>query len=129
MDIDLIAAMPYARTLGLELQRAESEVVEATLTVGEALCTTGGIMHGGALMTVADTLGAIAAFLNLPEGSKGTTTVESKTNFLRAAPIGTKLTAYTRPIKVGRRLSVWQTELRDSEGRTIALVSQSQLVL
>lgn len=126
---DLIKAMPYAQGLGLKVTRAEPEGVEAELTVTPSLCTTGQIMHGGAIMTVADTLGAIAAFLNLPEGSSATTTVESKTNFLRAAPEGAALTARTVPIKVGRRLSVWQTTLTDAQDRPVAMVTQSQLVL
>lgn len=126
---DLIKAMPFAEHLGLTLTRADADGVEAELEVTAALCTTGKIMHGGALMTVADTLGAIAAFLNLPEGAKATTTVESKTNFLRAAPLGVRITARTVPVKVGRRLSVWQTTITDERERSLAVVTQSQLVL
>ncbi|MEM1229598.1 MAG: PaaI family thioesterase [Pseudomonadota bacterium] len=126
---DLINAMPFARGLGLTLLKAEPDAVEAEFEVVEALCTTGKILHGGAAMSVADTLGAIAAFANLPEGSRGTTTIESKTNFLRAAPLGTRVRATTTPVKVGRRLSVWQTTLRDANDKEIARVTQSQLVL
>ncbi len=127
--MDLINAMPFARGLGLELLRAEPEGIEARFEVVEALCTTGRILHGGAAMAVADTLGALAAFLNLPEGAGGTTTIESKTNFLRAAPLGATVHAAVVPIKVGRRLSVWQTTLSDGEGRSYAIVTQSQMVL
>ena len=80
-------------------------------------------------MAVADTLGAIGAFLNLPEGHKTTTTIESKTNFLRAAPLDSRVIVECVPVHVGRRMSVWQTTLRNEAGKSIAIVSQTQLVL
>ena len=86
-------------------------------------------MHGGAIMAFADALGAVGAVLNLPEGAKGTTTIESKTNFLGAAPQGELVSAVTTPVKVGRRLSVWQTLIRTADDRDVALVTQTQLVL
>lgn len=86
-------------------------------------------MHGGAIMAFADALGAIGAFLSLPEGAKGTTTIESKTNFLGAAPQGRKVVGVTTPVKTGSRLSVWQTDIRLEDGRQVALVTQTQLVL
>ena len=121
--------MPFSRILGLELISSDKDRIVAELTVTESLCTTGRIMHGGAVMSVADTLGAIGAFLNLPEGHKTTTTIESKTNFLRAAPLDSKLVAECLPMHVGRRLSVWQTTLRNEAGKSIGVVTQTQMVL
>ena len=121
--------MPFSRILGLELISSDKDRIVAELTVTESLCTTGRIMHGGAVMSVADTLGAFGAFLNLPEGHKTTTTIESKTNFLRAAPLDSKLIAECLPMHVGRRLSVWQTTLRNEAGKSIGVVTQTQMVL
>jgi uncharacterized protein (TIGR00369 family) len=126
--MNLIDHMPFARSLGLEFVAVTRERIEARLTVTEALCTTGRIMHGGAIMAVADTLGAIGAFQNLPEGAKATTTIESKTNFLGAARLGATVVAETTPVHVGRRTSVWQTRLT-TEGKPVALVTQTQMVL
>ena len=89
----------------------------------------GGILHGGAIMAFADTLGAIGAFLNLPEGAQGTTTIESKTNFLSPAKEGSLVKAETTPVNIGRRLSVWQTRISREDGKAVALVTQTQLVL
>lgn len=121
--------MPFSRHLGLTITQTDKEKITAELTVSEELCTTGRIMHGGALMATADTLGAIAAYLNLPDGAKATTTIESKTNFMRPAPKGSKVYAETIPLHRGRRMSVWQTTLRNEEHKTLAIVTQSQLVL
>ncbi|MBT4493422.1 MAG: PaaI family thioesterase [Gammaproteobacteria bacterium] len=121
--------MPFSRVLGLEITHSDKQRVAGELTVTEALCTTGRIMHGGAVMTLADTLGAIGAFLNLPEGHKTTTTIESKTNFLRAAPLDSKVTAECIPLHAGRRMSVWQTTISNEEGKTVAVVTQTQMVL
>mgnify|MGYP002525890581 CR=1 FL=1 len=121
--------MPFSRQLGLTITTKEKEKITAELTVSEELCTTGRMMHGGALMATADTLGAIGAYLNLPDGAKATTTIESKTNFMRAAPMGSTVYAETIPLHRGRRMSVWQTTLRNEEGKTLAIVTQSQLVL
>ena len=121
--------MPFSSSLGLNMIQSEKAGVVAELVVNEALCTTGRIMHGGAVMAVADTLGAIGAFLNLPEGHKTTTTIESKTNFLRSAPRDSKVVAECLPLHVGRRMSVWQTTLRNEEDKSIAVVTQTQMVL
>ena len=121
--------MPFSSSLGLNMIQSEKAGVVAELVVNEALCTTGRIMHGGAVMAVADTLGAIGAFLNLPKGHKTTTTIESKTNFLRSAPRDSKVVAECLPLHVGRRMSVWQTTLRNEEGKSIAVVTQTQMVL
>ena len=129
MAVNLIDHMPFAQFLGLELSESTTERVTATLTVREELCTTGKIMHGGAVMAVADTLGAIGAYLNLPDSAKASTTIESKTNFLGAARLGAELTAEATPLHVGGRTSVWQTKLTTADGKSVALVTQTQLVL
>ncbi len=129
MAVNLLDYMPFANTLGIEVSVAEKDRIVGSLTVTETICTTGKIMHGGAVMSFADTLGAIGAFLNLPEGAKATTTIESKTNFLGPAPIGATITAECTPVHVGRRTSVWQTKISTEEGKAVALVTQSQMVL
>jgi len=129
MTVNLLDHMPFARVLGLELTSAEPERIVASFEVREELCTTGRIMHGGAIMAVADTLGAVGAFLNLPDGAKATTTIESKTNFLGAARLGAKVTAVTTPVHVGGKTSVWQTRLATEDDKAVALVTQTQLVL
>ena len=129
MAVNLLDYMPFANTLGIEVSEAEKDRIVGQLTVTQEICTTGKIMHGGAIMAFADTLGAIGAFLNLPEGAKATTTIESKTNFLGAAPLGSIVRGTTTPVHVGRRTSVWQTELTSPEGKKVAVVTQSQMVL
>jgi len=119
---------PFAALIGIEVVEAGKTRVVGRLAVREALCTAGQILHGGAYMAFADTLGAIGAGLNLPEGA-GTTTLESKTNFLGSARLGETITAETTPLHVGRRSSVWQTRVSNAEGRLLALVTQTQLVL
>lgn len=127
MEIDL-TAQPFAGVLGLELVETGKARVVGRLTVREALCTSGHILHGGAYMAFADTLGAIGAGLNLPAGA-GTTTLESKTNFLGSAKVGDTITGETTPLHVGRRSSVWQTRVTSAEGRLLAVVTQTQMVL
>ncbi len=129
MSLTIADMMPFCKLMGLEITQAEKEKIIGKLKVTPELCTTGHIMHGGAIMSVADTLGAIGASLNLPDGANGTTTVESKTNFLRAAKEGTEIIAESTPIHVGRRTSVWQTRLSRPDGKAVALVTQSQMVL
>ena len=129
MNDELMDSMPLAKRLGIRLLQAERERVVGELTVAADCCTLGKTLHGGALITLADSLGAIAAFLNLPEGAKGTTTIESKTNFLRPAPLGSTVRGETTAISVGRRLSVWSTTISGSDGKSVAVVTQTQLVL
>lgn len=129
MDETLADRMPFARLVGVRVTEATPQRVTAELTVRADLCTTNGIMHGGAIMALADTLGGIGGYLALPDGAKGTTTIESKTNFLAPAPEGTTLTAEATPISTGRRISVWQTRITRPDGRAAALVTQTQLVL
>jgi uncharacterized protein (TIGR00369 family) len=121
--------MPFAALLGIDLKEAGKERVVAELRVREELCTSNSILHGGAVMAFADSLGGLATFLNLPEGAKGTTTIESKTNFLGAARVGQIVTAECTPIHRGRTTQVWQTRLTGEGGRLVALVTQTQMVL
>ncbi|MEL7738469.1 PaaI family thioesterase [Citromicrobium bathyomarinum] len=122
-------SMPFARLVGVEITSATSEAIEGYLDVRDELCTTGGIIHGGAVMAFADAMGAVGAFVSLPEGAKGTTTIESKTNFLGAAKIGERVTAVSKPLSIGRRISVWQTTMTRTDGKPVAVVTQTQLVL
>ncbi|MEM9620653.1 MAG: PaaI family thioesterase [Pseudomonadota bacterium] len=115
--------------MGIEVRSADESAIVAELTVTEALCTTGKIMHGGAIMAFADTLGAIGAFMHLPDGAKATTTLESKTNFLGGAPLGSVVVGTCTPVHVGRRTSVWQTRLATADDKAVAMVTQTQLVL
>ena len=120
--------LPFAALLGIEFTAADADRVTAELTVREDLCTIPAVAHGGVYMAFADTLGAVATILNLPDGA-GTTTVESKTNFLAAAPAGTRITAETTPVHKGRTTMVWQTRITNDKGRLAAIVTQTQLVL
>ncbi|KPM18329.1 PaaI family thioesterase [Citromicrobium sp. WPS32] len=122
-------SMPFARLVGVEITSATAEAIEGYLDVRDELCTTGGIIHGGAVMAFADAMGAVGAFVSLPEGAKGTTTIESKTNFLGAAKIGERVTAVAKPLSIGRRISVWQTTMTRPDGKPVAVVTQTQLVL
>ena len=129
MTDNIADAMPFSRLIGVRVTSATPERVVANLEVTDDLCTTGGILHGGAVMAFADSLGAVGAFLALPEGAGGTTTIESSTKFLGGAPVGATLIGETEPVKIGRKLSVWQTRIRTADGRDVALVTQTQLVL
>ena len=120
--------MPFAATLGIVVLRYEPDEVRARLTWAPELCTAGGALHGGAVMALADSAGGACAFLNLPAGAAGTTTVESKTNFLRAVREG-HANAVSRPLHAGRTLIVVETEIRDDNDRLVAKVTQSQAVL
>jgi uncharacterized protein (TIGR00369 family) len=123
-----VSTQPFPRLMGVEILEATRERVRGRLTVRPDLCTSGRILHGGAIMAFADTLGAIGASLNLPEGA-GTTTIESKTNFIGSAKEGSTVEAQTTPIHVGRRTSVWQTKITREDGKLVAIVTQSQMVL
>jgi 1,4-dihydroxy-2-naphthoyl-CoA hydrolase len=122
-------AMPFATLMGVLVEEARKDKIRGRLTVRSDLCTAGGILHGGAIMAFADALGAIGAVMNLPEGANGTTTIESKTNFLGPARINDTVEAETVPIQRGKRISVWQTNITTQDGRAVALVTQTQLVL
>ena len=124
---ELQSRMPFAKLCGIRLVAAAPTEVRGELDWNSELCTSGGVIHGGALVTFADTLGALCAFLNLPKGAS-TTTVESKTNFFRAFRSG-RAHALAVPLHVGRMLIVVQIDIRDDEGRRMAIVTQSQAVL
>ena len=120
--------LPFAELMGLNFVSAAPDKIVAEMTVREDLCTIPAVAHGGALMAFADTLGAMATIINLPQGA-GTTTIESKTNFIAPAPVGTRLIGETTPVHRGRRTMIWQTRISTSDGRLVALVTQTQLVL
>jgi uncharacterized protein (TIGR00369 family) len=122
------AAMPFADTLGLELVSADTEEVRSRVTWAERLTTAGGLLHGGVLMAAADAAGAYLAFLNLPDGSSATATIESKTSFF-AAVRGGVVEARSRPLHRGSRTIVVETDLYDEGGRHVARVTQTQAVL
>ena len=122
------AETAVSELLGIEFTAAAPELVVAEMTVRDDLCTRPAVLHGGAIMAFADTLGAAGTFLNLPEGA-GTTTIESKTNFIAAAPLGTRIKGEAIPLHRGRRTMVWQTRVTTAEGKLVAVVTQTQLVL
>ena len=114
--------------IGVRLVSVEPELVVAEIDVTRELCTAPGLMHGGAIMAFADTLGAVGTGANLPPGA-GTTTIESKTNFFRGGVEGTTLRGECRPMHRGRRTQVWQTTILNPEGKLVAQVTQTQMVL
>ena len=124
---ELVALMPFADELGVRVSSADKDEVRGTLDWRAELCTAGGVLHGGALMTFADSLGAICAFLNLPEGAT-TATIESKTNFFRGVRDG-HVDGTSQPLHVGRSSIVVQTDLVDANGNGVAHVIQTQAVL
>ena len=126
---NLAATMPFATLMGVEVEQATPDRVVGRLLVRDDLCTAGGILHGGAIMAFADSLGAIGSFLSLPEGARATTTLESKTNFLSAAKVGTTVTGEATPVHSGKRTGVWQTKITGEDGKAVALITQTQLVL
>lgn len=121
--------MPLAQLMGVTFTHAAKDKVVATMLVREDLCTLGNTIHGGAVMALADSVGAAATIINLPAEAMGTTTVESKTNFTGAAKAGSIVTATAMPVHLGRRTQVWQTRVETGEGKLVALVTQTQLVL
>jgi len=120
--------MPLTKLLGVEFVSAAPDKVVARLPVREDLCTIPAVLHGGAVMAFADSLGGAATMLNLKEGT-WTTTIESKTNFLAPAPAGTVVTGECTPVHRGKRTMVWQTRITTAEGKLVALVTQTQMVL
>jgi uncharacterized protein (TIGR00369 family) len=133
ITVDLLATLqdrrvPFADTLGIRLTSVGPERVTAELEVREDLCTSVPILHGGALMAFADTLGAVATAVNIPADA-ATTTLESKTNFFAPAPLGSTVRAETTPLHRGKTTQVWQTRITNVEGRLLAQVTQTQMVL
>ncbi len=120
--------MPLARLMGIRLVEQAPDRVVAEMTVREDLCTTNSILHGGAYMAFADTIGAVATVLNLPAGAS-TTTVESKTNFISAIKAGEVARAECTPVHRGRTTQVWTTRILRPDGKLAAIVTQTQMVL
>jgi 1,4-dihydroxy-2-naphthoyl-CoA hydrolase len=122
------AQMPLCATLGITADAAGPDEVVLSLDWAPTLCTGNDILHGGMVMTLADSAGGLCAFLNLPEGARGTATIESKTNFLAATRSGT-VKAHTRPLHIGKRVIVLETEVRGDDGKLAAKVLQTQAIL
>ena len=114
--------------MGVEISEATKDKIVASMLVRPDLCTAGGVCHGGAFMAFADTVGAIGTVVNLPPNTR-TTTIESKTNFMGAAPVDTRVIAESIPLHKGRTTQVWQTTLRTEAGKLCAIVTQTQMVL
>ncbi len=129
--IDRINAnpLPFAQLLGIEFLSVEADTLAARMLIRPDLCTIGGIAHGGSIMSFADTLGAAAAFVNLPADAKGTTTIESKTNFIAGAPSGSTVIGRTTLVHRGRRTQVWQTRIETEQEKLVALTVQTQMNL
>ncbi len=123
----LIAAMPFAASLGIELLAASKDEVRGRMAWAAERCTVAGVLHGGALMSFGDSLGTICAFLNVPAGAT-TSTIESKTNFFRAVRDG-HVEGVARPLHVGRTVIVAQTDIHDAQGRRVAQMTQTQAVI
>jgi 1,4-dihydroxy-2-naphthoyl-CoA hydrolase len=119
--------LPFAKLLGIRFVSATAECVTAEMTVREDMCTRPAILHGGAMMALADTLGGCATSLNLRDGA--TTTIESKTNFLAPAMVGSTVRAECVAVHRGRRTMVWQTRVTSENGKLLAIVTQTQMVL
>ena len=124
---DPVALMPFAASVGIQIAAASKDEVRGRLDWAPERCTPGGVLHGGALMSLADSVGAVCAYLNLPDGAT-TATIESKTNFFRAVR-GGHVSALARPLHVGRTSIVVQTELTDAEAKPVGIVIQTQAVL
>jgi 1,4-dihydroxy-2-naphthoyl-CoA hydrolase len=121
--------LPFAELMGVTFVEADRDRVVARMLVRPDLCTLHHTIHGGAVMAFADSVGAAATVINLPEDAKRTTTIESKTNFIGGAREGTIVIAIATPVHRGRRTQVWQTRLETEEGKLVAVVTQTQMVL
>ncbi len=127
-SLETLMAPLFPGLMGIHLKEADKDRVIATMTVRPDLCTTGGTLHGGAIMAFADTLGAVGTFQNLPEGAR-TTTIESSTKFIGSAPVGSTVVGECIPFHRGRTTMVWQTLIKSEAGKLCAVVTQTQLVL
>src|ERR1700755_1411813 len=121
--------MPFADLKGITFVEADKDRVVARMTVRPDLCTANNTLHGGAILAFADSVGAAATVINLPEDAKGTTTLESKTNFIGGAKEGMTVVATPTPAHRGGRTQVWTTRLETEEGKLVAIVTQTQMVL
>ncbi|MEO1242458.1 MAG: PaaI family thioesterase [Pseudomonadota bacterium] len=132
-DTELTAAYnennaPFAKLMGVVMTLVTKDRIEGEVQVTKDHCTIPDVMHGGAIMAFADNMGGIGAFVNMPQGAM-TTTVESKTNFLRPIPIGQTAKAVATPINIGRQLHVWRTEIFRDDGKLAAVVTQTQIIM
>ena len=118
---------PFAKSLGVNMTLVTKERLEGELKVTKDLCTMPDILHGGAMMGIADNMGGVGSFLNMPAGSR-TTTIESKTNFLRSVPMGQTAKAVTTPVNLGKTLQIWKTEIFREDGKLAAIVTQTQMI-
>jgi uncharacterized protein (TIGR00369 family) len=119
--------LPFAALLGIEIVSAAPDKIVAEMTVRDELCTRPAVLHGGAIMAFADTLGALGTRANLMDGVE-TTTIESKTNFIGAARLGARIVGEATPMHRGRRTMVWQTRVTRADGKLVAMVTQTQLL-
>ena len=126
--IQEVIKLLFPGLMGMQLTEVTPERIVASMEVRPDLCTVGEILHGGALMAFADTLGGIATFVNLERGAR-TTTIESKTNFLGAMPVGTRVIGECIPLHRGKTTMVWQTRVTSENGKLCAVVIQTQMVL
>jgi uncharacterized protein (TIGR00369 family) len=122
------AEQPFPKLIGLTITHASKERIAARLDARNELCRSGNTLHGGAIMSLADIVASCGAYLNLPEGAK-TTTIESKTNFIGAPKEGAPIFAVSVPLHVGKRSSVWQTTVTREDGKLVAMVIQTQMVI
>jgi uncharacterized protein (TIGR00369 family) len=120
--------LPLATLLGIEIVSAELDRIVGEMTVRDELCTRPAVLHGGAIMAFADTLGALGTIANLSDGAR-TATIESKTNFIGGAPAGSRVIGESTPLHRGRRTMVWQTRVTTADGKLVAVVTQTQLVI
>jgi uncharacterized protein (TIGR00369 family) len=125
---EFVHQLPFGELLGIRVTETTTDRVVAEMEVRPELCTSPAVLHGGAVMAFADTLGALGTLANLPQGA-GTTTIESKTNFIGPAPAGSTVIGSATPVHRGRRTQVWQTRITTRDGKLIALVTQTQLVI
>ncbi|MCB1414610.1 MAG: PaaI family thioesterase [Xanthobacteraceae bacterium] len=121
--------LPFAELMGVTFTEAGKDRVVAHMVVRADLCTLNHTIHGGAIMALADSVGAAATVINLPPDAKGTTTLESKTNFIGGAKEGATVIATATPVHRGRRTQVWQTRIESEDGKLVAVVTQTQMVL
>jgi 1,4-dihydroxy-2-naphthoyl-CoA hydrolase len=119
--------LPFAALLGIEIVSAVPDKIVAEMMVRDELCTRPDVLHGGAIMAFADTLGALGTLANLTDGGR-TATIESKTNFIRAVPVGSRIVGEATPLHRGRQTMVWQTRVTTADGKLVAVVTQTQLV-
>jgi uncharacterized protein (TIGR00369 family) len=127
-DLQEILKPLFPGLMGVEITEATKDKIVAGMLVRPELCTAGGVCHGGAFMAFADTVGAVGTVVNLPPNTR-TTTIESKTNFMGAAPVNTRVIAESIPLHKGRTTQVWQTTIRTEAGKLCAIVTQTQMVL